>query len=212
MRIRIGMTCRSLLPSRELSSRPSGPAFAPDRADLEDHALFDAWQRGDCGAAGELVRRHDATIRRFLERRVGESVDDVAQDVWIAIASCGARFERRASFRSYLLGVARNKAREARRQLARRRRHFSLDDAPSIGSPLFADERVDPHVELERRRLAELLDRGAETLCPETRQIIELYYCDRLSAREVALRIGVVENTARSRVVRATKKLQLALR
>jgi DNA-directed RNA polymerase specialized sigma24 family protein len=120
------MATRTMLATIEFAA--SGDAL------LEDDVLFDAWRRGDARAADALVRRHDALVRRYLARRVGDHLDDAVQNVWVAIAKSHDRFERRSTFRAYLLGVLRNQTYEAQRQLVRRRRHDPHAEVASRGA------------------------------------------------------------------------------
>lgn len=177
---------------------------ADKRALLDDEALFDAWRDGDLAAARILVHRHDRTVRRYLARRVGEQVDDATQNVWTAIARSHDRFERRGSFRAYLVGVLRNQTFEVQRQLVRARQHDALDDGLSESLPSV-------EMLLDLRETHRRLEVALASLSADTRRIIDYYYFERLTARAVGQRLGIGERTARSRVRRALDRLRFAM-
>jgi RNA polymerase sigma-70 factor (ECF subfamily) len=171
---------------------------------LDDDVLFDAWRSGDLQAADALVRRHDKTVRRYLARRVGESVEDVTQNVWTAIARSHDRFQRRSSFRAYLLGVLRNQTYEAQRQLVRARRQDAVAET-------LAEPRPGAETLLELSEVYGRLHSALATLTDDARRIIELYYFERLTARALGQLLGIGERTARSRVRRATERMREAM-
>jgi RNA polymerase sigma factor (sigma-70 family) len=177
---------------------------ADERALLDDDTLFDAWRDGDLAAANILVHRHERTVRRYLARRVGQHLDDATQNVWTAIARSHDRFERRGSFRAYLLGVLRNQTFEVQRQLVRARKHDAVDD--SLSEPRPSVETL-----IELREAHQRLEVALASLNADTRRVIDYYYFERLTARAMGQRLGIGERTARSRVRRALDRLRFAM-
>jgi RNA polymerase sigma-70 factor (ECF subfamily) len=175
-----------------------------DPAD-DDLPLLQAWRSGDAQAGTTLVRRYEPTLRRFFEHRVGDRWIDAIQEVWLAVGRNIATLELHARFRWYLLAVANNKAREFRRQYARERKQSPIDEQ------MLADPFPSPEHMLDGNVLATRLNRTLAAMPANTSEVIQLYYVDGLSARRVGARLGVPENTARSRVRRATKSLRQAL-
>ncbi len=125
--------------------------------------------------------------------------------MWIAIAKSHESFQRRGPFRAYLLGVLRNTAYEAQRQVIRARRHDPIETHGGLEGGPDVDALLDAHVHHARLRSA------LDTLSGDTRRVIEFYYFDRMPARMVGQQLGVGENTARSRVRRATERLRNAM-
>src|SRR5436190_5107741 len=79
--------------------------------------LMAAYRAGTRDAFDELFARYREPIRRFFGRRLQspELADELAQDTFMAVLRGAERYEPRASFRSYLFGVAFNILAAARR-------------------------------------------------------------------------------------------------
>jgi RNA polymerase sigma factor (sigma-70 family) len=75
----------------------------------------------DRAAFGELVQRHQSAVRRFLRHLArGDDAwaDDLAQETFILAHRQLARFRGEARFLTWLLGIAHNQFRNARRSHA----------------------------------------------------------------------------------------------
>lgn len=169
---------------------------------VSDLDLLAAWREGDSRAGNELFRRHYGTVHRFLVNKVDDELEDLLQRTFEICASGRDRFEGRSSFRSYLLGIARNLV---RKHWDSRRRHkdgrdieeLAIHELGAGASTLIARSE-------EHRRLLEALRR-----LPLKQQImLELYFWEDLSGPALGEFLGIPENTARSRLRRA--KLSLA--
>ena len=75
----------------------------------DDIELLQRWRGGDTTAGNELVRRHFSAVYRFFCNKVLEGVSDLTQQTFLALVEGQERLPERASFRAYLLGVARYK-------------------------------------------------------------------------------------------------------
>lgn len=85
----------------------------------DSELVFRAVLCADTGAFGELVRRHQSAVRRFLRHltRGDESTaDDLAQETFLQAYRGLARFRADAPFLTWLLGIAHNQYRNARRR------------------------------------------------------------------------------------------------
>lgn len=74
-----------------------------------------------------------------------------------------------------------------------------------------ADDGVDVEVELERRELAELLDRALGVLPPQTREVLVRRFVEESPIREVAERLGLSEGAVQMRLARGKLALRQAL-
>jgi len=70
--------------------------------------LLERWRAGDREAADELLRRCRPTLAAFFRRRTSENVDELVQRTLVACLQAITNFEGRSSFKSFLLGIARN--------------------------------------------------------------------------------------------------------
>lgn len=177
-----------------------------DRTDAE---LIHAAE-SDAGAFAELYRRHAATVHGWFRRRLEWAASDLTAETFAQAWLSRRRFrdEAEGSALPWLLGIARNVARESARRngvetLARRRLGLPTDLASEDGFAA-VEERLSP-----RAAVAEAL----ETLPEHEREALELRVVDELPYDDVAARLGVRPAAARLRVSRALRRLSaLALK
>jgi RNA polymerase sigma-70 factor (ECF subfamily) len=170
-----------------------------------DFELLDAWGEADRRAGSELFERHFVALFGFFRARLADGADDLMQQTFLACVEGRARFERRASFRTYLFATARNIL------LAELRKRRRAPQPPDAAVESIADWAPSPSrvlaVEGDRRLLLEALRR-----IPIDYQIaLELYHWEGMSAREVGEVLGLAEPGARSRIRRATAALRTEL-
>ena len=165
-----------------------------------DAELLDAWRSGEVEAGNQLFRRHYGAVHRFIANKVDDELEDLIQRTFEACVTGHGRFEGRSSFRSYLLGIARNMVRKHWDARQRRRtsdiEEHSLHELGAGPSTLLARGA-------EHQRLLTALRR-----LPLGQQIaLELYFWEDLTGPELGEVLGVPEDTARSRVRRARLRL-----
>ena len=164
---------------------------------MTDEELVLAFLAGNGPAFDELFERYRQPIWAFFRRRVTDPADaeELAQETFVAVLKASRRYEPRASFRSYLFGIAFNLLSASRRK-TQRRGDVSTPDLDGL-----AGTSSDPAAVLWVRQALAALD-------PKDREIVMLREYDALDYTEIALVIGVPVNTVRSRLFRA----RLALR
>jgi RNA polymerase sigma-70 factor, ECF subfamily len=124
---------------------------------VTDHELVERARQGDGSAFGELVARHHRAALRAAMAALGssEEADDAVQDGWIAARAKLPGFRGEACFRTWLLAIVWNKARDRRRGSVRwMKRWVSFDqderegDAPTQGRHAGESGRIahDGHV------------------------------------------------------------------
>jgi RNA polymerase sigma-70 factor, ECF subfamily len=174
-----------------------------DVTDPTDAELIRAAQT-EAGAFGELYRRHASTVHTRFRRRLEWAASDLTAETfaqaWLSRRSF--RDEAGGSALPWLLGIARNVARESARRnevetRARRRLGLPTDLASEDGYEA-VEERLSP-----RAALAHAL----ETLPEHEREALELRVVDELPYPDVAARLGVRPAAARLRVSRALRRL-----
>jgi RNA polymerase sigma-70 factor (ECF subfamily) len=133
----------------------------------------------------------------FFRRRVADPADaeELTQETFLAVLNSARRYEPRASFRSYIFGIAFNLLSASRRK-AQRKGDVSVPDLDEV-----AARSADPAAVLWVRQALAALD-------PKDREIVMLREYDALDYAEIAAVVGVPINTVRSRLFRA----RLALR
>jgi len=162
-----------------------------------DEQLMIDLRGGSRGAFEALFERHEEAVWRFYRRRLREPsrAEELLQEVFLAILQNAPRYEPRASFRSYLFGIAFNVLKAERRRSGREPEPM-VDEVPGEARDLDAAIWV-------RCALA--------ALEPDDREIVMLREYEGLSYQEIAALLNLPLNTVRSRLFRARADLKQAL-
>lgn len=151
-----------------------------------------------------LFRRATPFVAGLARRmQVPESqVEDVVQDVFLAVLTGATRVPGRTPTLAWLMGITRNKVLARRRSAAQRR-------LPS-GT---LDEGVHPcpSVELELWEHSWLARDAIADLPARYRTILELRFFEALRAREIAKRLDLPASTVRTRLARGLERLRSAM-
>lgn len=156
----------------------------------------------------EVGFQQRARLIRLCTRMTGRSdvAEDLAQETLLEAWKHLHTLRDPQRFTSWLMGIARHLC--LRWQRAQAREHTHIDAQPRAGQHL-ADDRAAPLVdefdlelELERRELAELLDRALALLPAETRLLLIERYIQESPLAEIAARLGISLGTATKRLQR----------
>ncbi len=150
-------------------------------------------------AFGELVRRHQSAVRHFLRHLCGDAAqaDDLAQDTFVNAFRSLRQFRGQSSFLTWLLGIAHNRYRNARR--LKREVLFAPADLPE----------ADPTVpEQQRSDLRSDLADALRLLDPDEQTAVHLFYHQDLSHPEIASITGWPLGTVKTYLARAKEKLR----
>ncbi len=163
---------------------------------------------GEAGAAAELLDEHLTPIYQFVHFRVGRDralVEDVVQDTFLVALQSLANWDGRSSLRGWLIGIAKNKIREARR----RRVPVPLDDvlaeADAEIDAILADVAREPlpdHV-LELRETSDLVGAALSSLPADYQRALLDKYVDGRSTADIARASGRSEKAAESLLSRS---------
>lgn len=146
--------------------------------------------------------------------RVEEAVNDVMLTVW----QSAERFDaERGKVSTWLFGIAHNKGLKLLERIGRRRETELFDGAgltvdedgdgdEDSAAPLAA-ARSNPERELIGRQLGEALSWALSQLSLEHRCVIELCFKNDCSYQEIAEIMGCPENTVKTRMFHARKRL-----
>jgi RNA polymerase sigma-70 factor, ECF subfamily len=152
----------------------------------------------------ELYRRYAPELFGFATSALGgdrELAEEVVQDVFAQLwRHAGDYDQRRASVRTWLYAIARNRIIDAHRRAAARPKRAegnSLDTAAEVDAAL--DQAV------LRWQVTAALAR----LSPSHREVIRLAHYGGLTMREIAERTGVPLGTVKSRTSYALRHLRL---
>jgi RNA polymerase sigma-70 factor (ECF subfamily) len=160
---------------------------------------------GDNAALASLYRQHHEAVRAFARRLIGNHglAEDLVHDVFLAAPAAIRRFRHGSGIRTLLFSIAVNKAKHYVRAAVRLRSamgRLAAEPAASSGAP--ADEA------LERKELCSELQAALDRLPIEQRVVMVLCAVEELSAPEVSIIVGAPENTVRTRLFHARRKLR----
>jgi RNA polymerase sigma-70 factor, ECF subfamily len=179
------------------------PTAAPS-----DDVLVNRIARGEQAALRALMARHQVRISRFVRRFVSDRslVEDLVCDTFFAAWQQAPHFENRSSVATWLMAIARYKALSARE-----RQTLPTEPLDEVLATTIVETGLQPDAVVERDDWARFLRQCLGTLPAEQAQLIELVYYRDKSIKEVALSMGIPENTVKSRMFLARKKLAAML-
>jgi RNA polymerase sigma-70 factor, ECF subfamily len=185
------------------------PVTAPTPPDGDDLLVARA-ARGDRPALDELFRRYRDPAYRVAYRLLGNGEDalDAVQDGFVKALNHIGAFERRSSFKTWLLRVVSNAALDLGRQ---RRRRDELSAAVTERVALdggTTPDHLDPGREAEEADLRRALAEALVQLPEAQRRTFVLHVDGGLSYREVADVMGISIGTVMSRLFYARQKLK----
>jgi RNA polymerase sigma-70 factor (ECF subfamily) len=176
-----------------------------------DETLLDRSASGDRSALEELFHRYRAPAYRVAHRLLGNEADalDAVQDGFVKVLAKLSGFEKRSSFKTWLLRVVSNAALDLGRQRGRRDAFASKSESPNGEAHSLAWD--DPTFGLEQADLRRLLDEALATLPDSQRQTFVLHVDAEMSYRDVADTLGISIGTVMSRLYYARQKLRAYL-
>jgi RNA polymerase sigma-70 factor (ECF subfamily) len=152
-------------------------------------ALFHSYHRRLVGYAARVLRSRDRA-------------EDIAQDAYVGLLSCGDVAEPRG----YLFASAHNLA------VDRLRRDRTEAVSESGLPPELADDAPSAEAIISSRERLLALQTALDTLPPATREAFLLSRLDGLPHREIAARLGVSVSMVEKHVMRALTHLRYHLR
>ncbi len=172
-------------------------------AATRDFKLLERWSKGESRAGDALARRHYASVYRFFEVRLPSVAEDLTQKTFLALVETIERRSLHTSFRSYLFGIARN-------QMLMYLRRSSRDDALRS----FANEgarsvkKTSLTAVFARCEEQQLLLHSMVALPPDLQVVMQLYYWDSLSTREIAEVVEAPASTVTTRLARGRELIR----
>jgi RNA polymerase sigma-70 factor (ECF subfamily) len=167
-----------------------------------DEVLIGRIASGDRLAMQVLFARHQVRVYRFVLRLVRDepTAEDLISEVFLDVWRQAGRFEGRSAVSTWMLSIARFKA----LSVLRRRPDEELDEEAAHA---IEDPADDPEVMLEKKDKSSFIRQCLKKLSAEHREIIDLVYYHEKSVEEVALIVAIPENTVKTRMFYARKRL-----
>ncbi len=177
----------------------SAASVVLSRSGVTERSLNEDWSR--------FYDEHFDFVWRTL-RRLGvplASLEDAAQEVFVVAFRRQGEFEGRSSVKTWLFGIAWNRARELAR-LARRRPEELLDDVAVLGA------EPDQERAAMRTEALRFVYRVLDELTPERRAVLVMAEVEEMTAPEMAEVLSIPLNTVYSRVRLARRDFESALK
>lgn len=197
----------------------------------EEQRLVKRLLAGERAAWGEFVDRYQRVISARVNQVLMHSgsntgptdCDDVVADLFALLLANDMRilrrFEHRSTLATWLTVIAHRMSLRAATKLHRARKVNGFasigDDQPNQTSQSLSQLPGDP-AENPLKQLVKLESRSEirlkmAMLKRADRQVLELYHFENLGYREIALRMGISENSVGPRMTRAIRRLKRLL-
>jgi RNA polymerase sigma-70 factor (ECF subfamily) len=157
---------------------------------------------GDNSALADLYRRHRGMVRsalaRFAMGVTDAELDELTQDVFLAVAESAGSYSDRARFRAWLYSIAARRARKWRRRswFRRRVRRKHGSECSGVAQPRQLSVASRMALREEALRLLGRLSTGQ-------REVLWLSAVEGFTGEEIAQILGVSPNTVWTRLHRA---------
>lgn len=173
-----------------------------------DAELVSLIRNADEHAFELLYHRFYTRLFRFIARitRRTDLIDEVINDVMYVVWEKAGSYDRQCLVSTWIFGIAYNKA----RQSLRKNNHDEVESLDQIDSDslLFADNAPGT----KKLEMDNWLEFAFDQLSLEHRAVIELTYYEGLHYSEIAELMGCPENTIKTRMHYARKKLAIILK
>ncbi|MEO8593409.1 MAG: sigma-70 family RNA polymerase sigma factor [Candidatus Solibacter sp.] len=152
----------------------------------------------------EIVEAHAGMVRRIatVYERHPDRVDDLVQDVWIAVWQALPRLNCQGNLKPYIARITQNICVTHIRRALIRQTH-SLSDTLPDPAPA-PDQATGQAMELAR------LIRAVRSLPDNLKMVVSLYL-EEMPIKDIALALGISENNASVRLHRAKAAITLTL-
>ncbi len=173
--------------------------------ELSDGELLERIARVDADAMELLYRRYLPRISRFAQRMVSspEMVEEIVNDVMYVVWRKASTFNGRGQPSTWIFGIAYRICLKQRGSLSADE-HLSMDEAedqlPGVSDGAMNALEADDWI---RHLFAQLP--------PEQRAVLELTYHQDMNYRTIADILGCPENTVKTRMFHARKKIRALL-
>lgn len=165
---------------------------------------------GDQGAIAELYNRTYNSVYCTVKVLVGseDTTLDIVQDSYVKGFRSLSQLQEADKFRAWIKRIAHNRAVD----YLRKTKPVSLSALTTDeGDPIeFEDDRPEhlPDVVVDQQETARLIQQILNSLSAEQRAAVVMFYYEQRSVKEIAELLDVSENTVKSRLAYARKKIE----
>jgi RNA polymerase sigma-70 factor (ECF subfamily) len=173
----------------------------------QERALVAALLNRDRKATAEFVSLYSDCVYAFVRSRVAprfDLVDDLVQDVFLAAWECIGQFQGSGPLRGWLLGIARHKVEDYYRARLR-----VPEPTPEVDLEILAGGMMpDFDGALDQEQIQSRTCRVMAALSEPYRLALVWRYWNKVSAREMAARLGKTEKAVERLLARARQQFR----
>ena len=175
-----------------------------------EQELIAAARGGDKRAFGQLIRRHQKRLFRFVLGLVGsfDQAEDIVQEAFVKAYQALDTFEMGRDFYPWLSTIARNRALNL---IARDERKESLDKIQEQGFDS-SSGRPDPLAQVIASENQQRFFEALKALPEQYRTVFVLRHFEDMSYEEISRQLKIARGTVDSRLYRARQLLVDALK
>jgi len=173
------------------------------QSQAEERALLQAIAAGDAKSLERLFTRTQVRVFRYIMRVVKNQAvaEELLNEVFLSVWQNAKSYEGRSEPMTWMLSIAHNKAISALRKKTE-----VLGVIDETARNLVADEDT-PDVAVQKQDKSAKIRACIAELSPDHRTILDLVYYQEQSVAEAAEILGIPENTVKTRMFYARKKL-----
>ncbi len=176
--------------------------------EISDENLMLSYSSGDAQAFEILYQRHKGPLYRFILRQCGQDfVDELFQDIWLKVIHTRVSYQVKATFKTWLYHIARNRIIDHYRRQNLRPVNNDTDEIAALSGA----ENIQPENRLEAGNQHQLLMLAIAELPHEQKEVFLLKQEAGLGIEEIAKMTGITYEAAKSRLRYAIKKLRQQL-
>jgi len=177
-----------------------------DKSDsaVDEYVLLQRIIEGDTSAFEVFYKLYYTKLSRFILRMTyqPESVEELIQETLLVVWEKPEGFNHTCKISTWVFGIAYNKTLKLLSKKAGRSNDVNVDDLTDI----IGDPAADPAQYLESK---DWLSCALAILSPDQRAVIELTFYHDLPYQDIAIILNCPENTVKTRMFHARKKLQV---
>jgi RNA polymerase sigma-70 factor (ECF subfamily) len=168
----------------------------------DDALLIARIAAADSRALRGLFARHHVRIYRFILRLVQNQAiaEELTNEVFLEVWRKAGTFEGNSSASTWMLSIAHHRAISS----LRKRRESAWDEHAALK---LADASDDPETAAQKADKGDILRRCIDALSTDHKSIVDLVYYHELSVAEAARVLRIPENTVKTRLFHARKRL-----
>lgn len=174
---------------------------------------------GNAAAFEEVVRRYQDRVLGLLQNLVPnrELAEDLAQDVFVRVYRARENYTPQAKFATWLFTITHNVAKNAIRQLSRRKEVQVSDPSPTAGDDrpglsldqmAKAESGLLPARVLDRMEISEIVRQAMDLLPPRQRMVLLLAKFEEMSYQDIGETMGLTVQAVKSLLSRARNNLR----